>query len=216
MDSNYNSQERSSTENYSYPFQMGGDGGSSASLSRILSGYQDQINTIRRELRGEGVVTDNDGNQFVRQLVKPRFTLNAPDGSPLKRAVNRGGHKFNEFVPNEVAIEEILSLLKMMGINQVSVITNLSEDTIIDDLFEVEMKLAAVLALKQKEWGLDKELLPLIHTQLKTLIQDARYALKNGAILKALISSVRRIEQQVESTQTQTFSKKLAEKSPYA
>ena len=85
-----------------------------------------------------------------------------------------------------------------MGLNQVTPITKLSEEIINDDLRIFECKLAALLALKQKSWGIDKELLPMKQTQISTIVQDSRYMAMKGAILQALITSVQRVEQAFE------------------
>ena len=105
----------------------------------------------------------------------------------------------------------MLSILKSMGINQLTLLTNLDENTILDDLREFECKLAALLALKQKDWGIDKELLPMIQTKIKTIVQDARYQACNGSTLKAIQKTVQRIEHFQEGMEKKHFMKK----SPY-
>ena len=82
-----------------------------------------------------------------------------------------------------------------MGLNQITLLTNIDENTILDDLKEFECKLAALLCLKQKEWGIDKELLPMTQSKIKTLVQDARYQACNGNTIKAIQKTVQRIEQ---------------------
>ena len=95
-------------------------------------------------------------------------------------------------------------MLKFVGINQITPITSIGEGNILDDLREFECKLAATLCLKQKAWGIDKELLPMMQTKLKTIIQDARYMCCKGAILKALQTSVQRVEQAWEGERANT------------
>jgi len=116
------------------------------------------------------------------------------------------------YVPNDEAIEEILSMLKFAGINQVTPITNIDEANILDDLKEFECKLASVLCLKQKDWGIDKELLPMTQFKIKTIVQDARFMCMNGGILKALQTTVQRVEQAYEGDKQM---KKMIN-SPYA
>ena len=67
-----------------------------------------------------------------------------------------------------------------------------------DDLKEFEMKLAGVLMLKQKAWGIDKELLPMVQSKIKTIVQDARYQAVNGSTLKAIQKTVQRVEQSID------------------
>ena len=81
---------------------------------------------------------------------------------------------------------------------KVTPISNVDENTILDDLKEFECKLAGVLCLKQKEWGIDKELLPMIQFKIKTIVQDARYMSCEGSTLKALQTTVQRVEQAFE------------------
>ncbi|GAH13612.1 unnamed protein product, partial [marine sediment metagenome] len=70
-------------------------------------------------------------------------------------------------------------MLYFLGLNPVTPLTNLDENIILDDLKEFECKLASTLCLKQKTWGIDKTLLPMIQTKIKTSVQDVRYMAKN-------------------------------------
>lgn len=108
-----------------------------------------------------------------------------------------------EYVPNVDAIEELLSQLKCMGINSITPLATIDNDNIMDDLKEFEKKLASLLCLKQIEWGLDKELMPMLMTKIKTIVQDARLVAKEGNLLRALMKSVQRIEQSVEQPKQQ-------------
>ena len=120
---------------------------------------------------------------------------------PIKIIKNyRSGTK-EIYVSNDEAIEEVLSMLKFMGLNKITSLTNLDERTILEDLKEFECKLAAVLMLKQKSWGLDKELLPTTMTKIKTIVQDARYMCCNGSTIKAIQKTVQRIESYSEGQQ---------------
>jgi len=91
-------------------------------------------------------------------------------------------------------LKKFYLMLKFLGLNKITSLTNLNEKTILADLKEFECKLASVLMLKQKSWGLDKELLPTTMTKLKTIIQDARYMCCNGSTIKAIQKTVSRIE----------------------
>ena len=108
------------------------------------------------------------------------------------------GEEREVYIPNDEAIEEVLSMLSFMGMNPVTSLSNISEDNVLDDLKEFECKLAAILALKQKEWGLDKELLPMLQSEIKTLVQDVRFMACEGHTLKALQTTVQRVEQMIE------------------
>ena len=89
-------------------------------------------------------------------------------------------------------------MLKFMGMNKITLLTNIKEGMILDDLKEFECKFASVLTLKQKEWGIDKELLPMIMSKIKTIVQDARYMACEGNTIKAIQKTVQRVESYYE------------------
>jgi len=189
-----------SSSNVSYPNQIDDASRTMASLTKLLLESSKTLSTLRREFRGEAFVQSDDGTQQWIQISKPIFcNMDQLKEKPLKQEVTMpDGNKKNVYIPNDEAIEEILSMLKFVGLNQITAITNISEDNILDDLREFECKLAAVLALKQKSWGIDKELLPMLQMKIKTLVQDARYMAANGGTLKALQTTVSRVEQVLE------------------
>ena len=164
------------------------------SLSKILLQYDNLLALLRKEWRGESLYTDSSSKMIWVQTQKPIFTKNDLEGIPIKIKNEQGKE---EFLPNDEAIDSILNILKFTGINKVTPITNISENEIIDDLKEIECKMAALLCLKQKEWGIDKEMLPIIHVDLKTMIKDARYLAKEGNLLKAVTRSVQEVIQQI-------------------
>lgn len=182
-------------------------------LIEILSKYVEMIGQLKREMRGEDKWKDpKSGDVFWVQTTKPIFIrIDNKTRKPLKR-YNRLNDR-EEYIPNDEAIDEILRILRSMGINSITPITSLEENEIIMDLREFEMKLAALLASKQVEWGLDKELMPLLKTQLSTLVQDARFVCKNGNLLKAIMRSVQRIEQSIE--QPKSSNDIIKGRSPY-
>src|SRR5690606_13621468 len=108
---------------------------------------------------------------------------------------------------NDEAIDEVLSMLKFMGINQINPIGFNTTENYLADLLEFECKLAAVLALKQRSWGLDKEMLPMIQSKIKTLVQDARSLSVQGKVLLALQTTVQRVEQSIEGQKQSRFEK---------
>lgn len=202
-------------QNYSYPDQLRNQAEQIVSTIKMLSEIPKSIVTLRRTFRGEALYQDDMGRSEWIQIVKPMFVkLDERTRQPLKKKFTMpSGESIDIYVTNDEAIEEILSVLFFMGMNQITPLTNLDEDTVLDDLREIECKLAGLLALKQVAWGMDKELLPVIMSKLKTPIQDARYLCVNGATMKALTQQVSRIEQVLEGGEKQ---RRLVGASPYA
>lgn len=200
-----------------YPNQIMDTKQAMASISSLLKEIQNLLPVLRREFRGEALQQHPDGSFSYIQVSKPYFirvdvkteipvmeevTYKDGEGKPYQKEI---------FIPNDEAIEEVLSILKAMGNNQITLLTNLSEDTILDDLKEFECKLAALLALKQKVWGVDKELLPMIQQKIKTIVQDARYLACNGGTIKAIQKTVQRVEQAWEGEK-----RGILKKSPFS
>lgn len=187
-----------------YPNQIGEENPALASISALLKEMQNLLPVLRREFRGEALQQYKDGSYSYVQVSKPYFVKTNPEkNEPIMQKVKYKNSEDEEYekdvyIPNDEAIEEVLSMLKAMGNNQITILTNLDEDIILDDLKEFECKLAAILALKQKEWGVDKELLPMLQTKIKTIVQDARYLACEGGTIKALQKTVQRIEQSWE------------------
>ncbi|HDK42502.1 MAG TPA: hypothetical protein ENG87_03925 [Candidatus Pacearchaeota archaeon] len=204
----------SKSNNLSYPNQLDDASKSMASITKLLLESSKTLSTLRREFRGEALSQAVDGTSQWIQISKPIFCkMDFLKEKPLKERITMPDGEVREFyIPNDEAIEEILSMLKFAGLNQITSITNISEDNILDDLREFECKLAAVLCLKQKEWGIDKEVLPMIQFKIKTIVQDARYMAKEGGTLKALQTTVSRVEQVLEGDRMQ----KKMNASPYA
>ena len=201
------------SQNLSYANQLDDASKTMASITKLLLESSKTLSTLRREFRGEALYQGEDGSSQWIQISKPIFCkMDYLKEKPLKENVKMPDGTFKDvFIPNDEAIEEILSMLKFAGLNQITSITNISEDNILDDLREFECKLAGVLCLKQKEWGIDKEVLPMIQFKIKTIVQDARYMAKDGGTLKALQTTVSRVEQVLEG---ERFQKKLSV-SPY-
>jgi len=180
----------------SYPNQSD-EGKALASIASILNQTDNLLPILRREFRGEASMQYEDGSMEYIQILKPMFVrVNQETQEPLRQKVKYKTGEIKEiYLPNDEAIEEILSMLKFMGLNKITMMTNIDEKTILQDLLEFECKLAAVLGLKQKEWGIDKELMPMIQSKIKTMVQDARYMCCNGSTIKAIQKTVQRIEQ---------------------
>jgi len=205
--------ETRETQTYTHPSQQDAQQ-TMASLTKLLLGITDVLNTIRREFRGEALWQDKEGNNHYVQISKPAFIkVNFKTNQPVKQKVTMPwGEEKEIYIPNDEAIEEVLSITKFMGVNQISPLGTNTEDNYLDDLREFECKLAALLALKQKEWGLDKELLPMIQLKIKTLIQDVRSMAIKGKTIDSLTKSVQRVEQMWEG---ESNKKRLVGGSPY-
>ena len=185
------------TRNVSYPDQLRNQAEQIVSTVKMLAEIPKSIATLRRTFRGEALYQGDDGtNQWI-QIVKPAFVkLDPYTRQPLKNKIKMpDGEEREVYLPNDEAIEEILSQLFFMGMNQITTLTNLDENTVLDDLREFECKLSALLCLKQVQWGLDKALMPIQMQKIKTIIQDSRYLCVNGSTMKALTQQVSRIEQ---------------------
>jgi len=177
-----------------------------SSISKILNSISDYPNALRREFRGEMLYEDDQGNTSWVQGTKPAFIKLDKDGKPRKIKSqmpwkdDEGKFEIREiFVVNDEAVEEVISMMKFAGINQINPVGFNTEDNYMDDLKEFECKLAGLLCLKQKGWGLDKELLPMIQFKVKTIVQDVRSLSVKGKLLQAIQTTVSRIEQYVEN-----------------
>ena len=166
-----------------------------ASIAGLLRESDNLLPILRSEFKGEATIQYDDGGIENVQISKPMFVVvDFKTNKPVKIMKQYRDGKREIYVANDEAIEEVLSMLKFLGLNKITSLTNLNEKTILADLKEFECKLASVLMLKQKSWGLDKELLPTTMTKLKTIIQDARYMCCNGSTIKAIQKTVSRIE----------------------
>ena len=200
-------------KNVSYPDQIRDQAQQIASTIKMLMEIPKSISTLRRVFRGEALYQSEDGTTEWIQVVKPMFIkLDPYTRQPItKKYVSPTGEERNVFMPNDEAIEEILSQLFFMGMNDITPLTNLDENNVLDDLKEFECKLAGILCLKQVSWGLDKAYMPMIQTKIKTIVQDARYLCVNGGTMKALTQQVSRIENVLEGDKA--FKKQMM--SPY-
>ncbi len=200
-----NIQQNFSKQNLSYPNQLDEATKTMASITKLLLESSKTLSTLRREFRGEALSQAVDGSSQWIQISKPIFCkMDYLKEKPLKEWAKMPDGEMREvYLPNDEAIEEILSMLKFAGLNQITSITNVDENNILDDLREFECKLAGILCLKQKEWGIDKETLPMIQFKIKTIVQDARYMAKDGGTLKALQTTVSRVEQVLEGDRVQ-------------
>lgn len=178
------------------------------SIVKMITDIPQTLPQIRRIFRGESLYEDENGGSTWVQMTKPRFVkLDYKTNLPIKikqtmpwKGLDGNSEVKNIYIANDEAIEEVLNMLSFMGINSITPITALSEDDIVDDLREFEMKLSSLLTLKQKEWGIDKETRPIIFQEIKTLIQDVRYMARQGQTLKKLTEQVQKLEQVAYST----------------
>lgn len=162
-------------------------------LIKTLTDHNTFLEIIRKEFRGEQLYTNDEGESYWVQVDKPLFVeldkLNKP-----KKEINSITKKL-EYIPNDEAISSIISVLKSCGLNQITPLTSLSENEIRDDLMEMESKIAALLFIKRKTWGINKSEYPIIIGNLKVLIKDARYKAKEGIVLRAIRTITSRTEQ---------------------
>jgi hypothetical protein len=202
------------SSNYVHPSQLQEASQAMASLTKLLFEASNTLIALRREFRGEALYQSEDGSSQWIQVSKPTFVkVDYKTNKPFVRTQKMPwGEEKIVFIPNDEAIEEVLSMLKFAGVNQVTAIAGIDNDNYLDDLKEFECKLAASLCLKQKEWGLDKELLPMLQFKIKTVVQDARSLALEGRTLKALQTTVQRVEQMIEGDKNV---RKLAGSTPY-
>ena len=186
--------------NFAYPSQMQDAEKAVASMVKLLYGITDTLLSLRREFRGEALWQGADGSSHWIQVTKPLFIKMIPGTrKPMMENIKMPwGETKEQYIANDEAIEEILSNLKFAGVNQITTVAGIDNDNYLDDLKEFECKLSATLALKQRSWGIDKELLPLLQFKIKTIVQDARSLALEGRTLKALQTTVQRVEQMIE------------------
>lgn len=172
-----------------------------SSIARILNSIANYPNTLRREFRGEMMYETEEGDIHWVQGTKPIFVkMDFNTGSPLKETKKMPWGEDKEiYVPNDEAIEEVLSMIKFVGVNQINPIGFNTPENYLDDLLEFECKLSALLASKQPEWGIDKEMLPMLQMKIKTLVQDVRSLSVKGNLLKSMQTMIQRVEQFVEN-----------------
>lgn len=193
-------EQYSQPQNFAYPSQMQDANKALASIATLLQAGADTLVSLRREFRGEALWQSEDGSQQWVQVTKPLFVrMDSETRKPIIEKKNMPWGEMKDcFVANDEAIEEVLSNLKFAGVNQITAISATTEDNYLDDLKEFECKLAATLALKQRKWGIDKEMLPLLQFKIKTIVQDARSMALDGRTLKAIQTTVSRVEQMIE------------------
>ena len=204
---------QTSQMNYTMPSQLQEALSSMSSLTKHLLEISKTLTFLRREFRGEALYQDDKGNQTWIQTSKPIFVkVDFKTNKPLMEKVKMpDGTEKDVYMANDEAIDEILSMLKFAGVNQITPISNIEFDNYMDDLREFECKLAGVLCLKQREWGLDKELLPMMQFKIKTIVQDVRSMSVKGMTIKILQTTVQRVEQLIEGDGT----KRREKVSPY-
>lgn len=161
-------------------------------LIKVLTDHETFLNVLRQELKGEQLFQDEQGNKFWVQLDKPVFIRLDEQDRPLKIMNERT--KKMEFVPNDEGINSVMQTLKSCGMNPVAPLTTINENEIRADLLEMESKLAVLLTVKRKKWGVDKAEYPVVLGNLKVLIKDARYRSLDGVVLKALRTITSRLE----------------------
>ena len=181
-------------------------------LIRVLTDHEDILDILKNQMRGEIAYQDKDGEKYMIQVDKPMFVMLDELNKPVIRINPKTNKK--EFVPNDEAINEMISILKLCGLNPVAPMTSIDENEIRADLLEMESKLAVLLTIKRKSWGIDKAQYPVIVGKMKVLLKDARYRSKDGIVLKALRTITSRIEQAQEKERRMTIGERI--KSPFS
>lgn len=189
------------------PSQLMKDIADSMQLVKVLTEHDKFLEVIKREMRGEQLYQDESGETYWRQVDRPMFVKLDKLEKPV-RTFNKKSKQW-EFMAHDDAINEVISVLKSCGLNPISPLTTLDNEEIRQDLLEIESKIAVMLAVKRKKWGIDKALYPINVSKLKTLVKDSRFRAKDGTVLKALRTITQRIEQSREMTQSKggVFSK---------
>ncbi len=171
------------------------------SIAKVLKAIVNFPNTMRRKFKGEYLYVDEEGKSFWVQGTKPSFVVMDHKTQKPKK-INKKmpwGEMKEIYIANDEAIDEIISMIEFMGVNEINPVGFNSPDNYLDDLKEFECKLAGLLALKQKEWGMDKELLPMIMIKIKTLVQDVRSLAIKGNLIRAITTNMQRIEQYIQN-----------------
>jgi len=208
------SYSQQNNSNFVHPSQLAEASQAFASLTKLLFEVSNILPALRKEFRGEALYQSEDGVTQWVQLYKPVFVkVDFETNLPVKEEQKMPWEEMKSmYVPNDEAIEEVLSMLKFAGVNQITSMAGIDNDNYLEDLKEFECKLAGVLCLKQREWGLDKELLPMLQFKVKTVVQDARSLAIEGRVLKALQTTVQRVEQMIEGDKA---AKKIMGQTPY-
>jgi hypothetical protein len=165
-------------------------------LIKVLTDHENFLNIVRAEMKGEQLYQDEKGDKIWVQVEKPMFIKLDKLNKPLKVKNNRTGKE--EYVLCDEAVNDVISILKSCGLNPIAPLTNINEEEIRADLLELESKIAVLLCVNRKKWGLAKSEYPMAVGKLKVLIKDARYRAKDGTVLKALRTITSRIERTSE------------------
>ena len=167
------------------------------SLVEILTNSNKLLQVLRHEFRGEELLQREDGSNIWFQISKPLFVrTNVTTEKPVRVKIKSptSEEDVEVYLPHDEAIEEILSLIKMCGLNSVTPLGTTDDKEMNLDLYEFESRLSILLTLKRKEWGIDKSLRPMVYKKIKQQVQDARSLQINGRVLKSLTQTVKHIE----------------------
>jgi len=202
MDEYLYQQNQNPAGNYQMPAQVTQDLTDNAfQIVKVLTEHNDFLTVFKRELRGEQLFEDDKGTKMWIQVDKPMFIKLDKNDAPIM--IKDSISKKNVYVCNDEAVNEVCNILKMCGLNQIAPLTNITAEEIREDLLEMECKIAMLLAVNRKKWGLYKSGYPIAVGKLKVLIKDARYRAKDGTVLRALRTMTTRMEQSSEIKQPQ-------------
>lgn len=135
---------------------------------RTLLENEDLINLLEHEFKGEVMVVINDEPRWIQ--------------------------KHKPIIGNSDGINEVLRILRFMGLNKVSLLTSLDFNQINEKLRTFEYKLADLMFLKRQAWEINKEELPMIYHMIISIVEDAIFRAKDGQLIKTIRSTFQRQE----------------------
>ncbi len=158
-------------------------------LLKVILENEDLISLLEHEFRGEIFVVTDTEERWIK--------------------------KYTPIINSEEGINEILRILRFMGMNKVSILTNLTDEQINTKLKTFECKLADLFFLKRKEWGMNKETMPMIYELIISIVEDAFYRAKDGNLIKTLRSTFQRTEVSSEDRTRRGFLNKPPVATPF-
>lgn len=138
-------------------------------LLKILLESEDLISLIDHEFRGEVLIIKRD--EKTGELFEVWETKRKP------------------IINNNSAIEDIIRILRFMGLNKVSLLTNIDDRVLNNKLRDFEHRLADLFFLKRKDWNMVKEEMPINYSMIVSIVEDAIYRAKDGGLLKVMRSN---------------------------
>lgn len=139
------------------------------SVMKTILGDEDLLNSMEHQFKGEVLEVDKDDN-------------------------TRWVKKQSAIIKNEDAIPEILQILRFMGLNKITKITMLTERNINIKMEIFEYKLAELLYMNRKKWGIEKCELSMLYNMIWNLVENSLLIAKDGRLLETLRTTYQRSE----------------------